>query len=43
MPWGVFAGRVGEGRLKQGLKQGLLMHSEQIIKGGGEHWIIMLV
>ena len=25
--------------LKQGLKQGLLVHMEQIVKGGGGHWI----
>ena len=24
---------------KQGLKQGILVHSEQIVKGGGGHWI----
>ena len=25
--------------LKQGLKQGLLVHSEQIVNGGGGRWI----
>ena len=43
MSWGVPAGRVregpisalpqGENFLKEGLKQGILVHSEQIVKG----------
>ena len=45
MSWGVPAGRVREGRisalprgenfLKEGLKQGILVHSEQIVNGLG--------
>ena len=30
---------LGESFLKQGPKQGLPVHSEEIIKGGGGHWI----
>ena len=30
---------LGENFLKQCLKQGLLVHSEQVGKGGGGHWI----
>ena len=47
MTRGLVAGRAREGRisalplgenfLKQGLKQGLLVHSEQIVKCGGGH------
>ena len=32
----------GENFPKQGLKQGLLKHSEQIVKCGGGHWIFPL-
>ena len=49
MSQGLVVGRVREGRksalplgenfLKHGLKQGLLVHSEQIVKCGGGHWI----
>ena len=49
MSRGLVAGRVREGHksallpggtfLKQYLKRGLLMLSEQIVNGGGGHWI----
>ena len=52
MTWGLVEGRVREGRqsgfpqgenfLKQGPKQGLLVHSEQIVKDGSGHWISSL-
>ena len=44
---GVFAVRVRESArkvfLKQCLKQGFLVHSEQIVKGGCGHWISSLL
>ena len=48
MSWGVPAGTVQEGHkweedfLKEGLKQGILVHSEQIVKVEGGHWIYPL-
>ena len=45
MVWDVVAERVREGRMialprgENFLKQGIMVHSEQIVKGGGGHWI----
>mgnify|MGYP001801918147 CR=1 FL=1 len=53
MSRGLVARRVREGRKSAfligdffpnpGLKQGLLVHSEQIVKGGGGHWIVYCI
>ena len=49
MVWDVVAERVREGRMialprgENFLKQGIMVHSEQIVKGGGGHWICVLL